>query len=68
MAIGVDLLSQFGQITLDFKSHTVQFCIKGRVVKLQGIEPGLKLNLMTAKELTNEIRSRQDCAAFLYII
>lgn len=60
MVIGVDLLSQFGKITMNFADHTVQFCLKGKLIKLQGIQASAKANPITSAQWDRELRKEEE--------
>lgn len=69
MVIGVDLLSQFGKITMDFNDHTVQFSFKGNAVQLQGIQSDAAINLITKEQWDREIiKTGENWGAYLCII
>lgn len=69
MVLAVDVLCQFGKITLDFNDYTVQFRVKRRAVTLQGIQPGIRLSLVTADQWEREMsREGRGSGAFLCVI
>lgn len=69
MVIKVDMFCQFGQITMDFNDHTVQFSVEGKMVKLQGIQPAIKLNMVIVDQWDREVRrDGQDGGTFLCVI
>lgn len=69
MIIRVDLLSQFGKVTLDFKHRTMQFNVRGREVQLQGMQSQMNMNMVTMEQLNREVRrDGQGCEVFLCVI
>lgn len=65
MVIGVDLLGQFGQVTLDFKNHIVGFNMKGREVRLQGIQAKPRIDMVTAEQLDRVVRKEKGAVCSL---
>lgn len=70
MVLGIDIMSQMGPITFDFRSHKVDLKRDGKTICLQGLsDEELQLSMISGKQLRKLAKTGQcEDQAFLCLL